>query len=385
MKYSKVVTQLPPSPIRAKMVRAAEIPDALSFCVGEPDFLPAPEVVKAARRALPHASKYPPGAGYSWLRDAYAQYVNQAVGTHYRRDEIIVTSGGMGALYLGLYCPLDPGDEVLISSPYFTNYSGETRMCGGIPVMVNVREENDFVVTADALANAVTPRTKVILLNSPCNPTGGVLDSGTLAQIAALAKERDLFVISDEVYRHIVFDGAPIESIAALPGMAERTLLVDSCSKSHAMTGYRVGFAAGPAELIRLMTKATENVYSGVAAVSQYAALEALQHGAAHRQAMVEEYRRLRDFLCGRLNAMDKITCRKPKGAFYVFANIGETGLDAEEFAFRLLEEAHVAVVPGQAFSENPNACRYIRISYTASLEALAEGMDRLEHFMGTL
>lgn len=380
MKYSKLISELPSSPIRKMMVRAAEMGDVISFSVGEPDFLPQKSVLEAAKSAVEISTKYSPGAGLDILRDSYAEYLNNTLGTDYVRENIIITTGGMSALFLGFACLLNPGDEVLVSAPYFTNYSSEILMNNGVPVMVDVFEEDNFVVNPQAIRKAITPKTKVIVLNSPCNPTGGIIDKNTLSEIAIIAKEHDLFVISDEVYRHILFDGEEYCSISTFEGMKERTLIIDSCSKSSAMTGFRVGFGVGPVELINLYAKATENVYSSVTTVSQYAAVESIKNGAEYREYMRSQYEARRNYICDRINKLDKISCVKPKGAFYVFVNVEKTGLNGDEFANRLLEEKRVAVVPGYTFGSN--AKNFVRMSYGTSMENLIMGLDRIEEFL---
>lgn len=380
MKYSKLISELPSSPIRNMMVRAAKMDNVISFSVGEPDFLPQNSVLEAAKAAMEISTKYAPGAGMDVLRDTYAEYLNHTLKTDYVRENVVVTAGGMSALFLSFSCLLNHGDEVLVSAPYFTNYASEILMNNGVPVMVNVYEEDNFVVTPQAIRDAITPKTKVILLNSPCNPTGGIIDKDTLMEIAHIAKKHDLFVISDEVYRHILFDGEEYCSISTFEGMKERTLIIDSCSKSSAMTGFRVGFAAGPKELINLFIRATENVYSSVTTVAQYAAVEALKNGAEYRKYMCSKYEERRNYIYDRISKMGRISCIKPEGAFYVFVNVEKTGLDGNEFANRLLEEKRLAVVPGSAFGDNSKY--YVRMSYGTSMENLIKGLDRLEEFL---
>lgn len=384
MKYAKKAEAVPASPIRDMMTRAAKLADAVSFSVGEPDFSPSQEVIDATRRAADEGYvKYSPGAGFAELRQAYAEYLSGTDLVPYSEDEVIVTVGGMAALYLGMKCLLDPGDEVLIASPYFSNYAQMVMLCGGETVPVSVYEKDGFVLTPEAVEAAVTPRSKVLLLNSPCNPTGGVLSPEATEKLAKLALKHDLFVVSDEVYRSILFDGASYSSIASLPGMKERTLIVDSCSKTFAMTGYRVGFGAGPKHLIDLMTKLTEGVYSCAASVCQRAAVAALREGPEHLQRMVREYEKRRDYICGRINVIRGLSCIRPKGAFYLFVNVGGTGLKAREYSDRLLDEYHVAVVPGDNFGAD--AADYIRISYAVSMEQIIEGCDRMERFSNAL
>ena len=385
MKYSSVAEVIPTSKIRSMMVRASEIPDVISFAVGEPDFAPPQVAIDATKAALDrHDTKYAPGAGVTELREVYADYITKMTGVPYKADNVVVTAGGMASLFLGLMCMLDTDDEVLVSAPYFSNYHQMIAMCHGVTVPVDVYEKDDFILTPEAVEKALTPKTKALMLNSPCNPTGGVISLEALKALATLAVEHDLFVISDEVYRHILFDGAEYHSIASLPGMAERTLIVDSCSKTFCMTGFRIGFGAGPAHLAELMTKLTEGVYSNAVTFSQYGAIAALQQALGDCEAMRQEFQRRRDYIVARLNAMTGIHCILPKGAFYVFANISGTGLTAQEFSDRLLEEAHVAVVPGDNFG-SMDGSQYIRLSYATSMENIQAGMDRLEQFCQTL
>lgn len=381
MRYSIMAESIPASPIRDMMVRAAAMEDVISFAVGEPDFAPPEQVIEAAKTALDqHDTKYAPGAGVTQLRSVYADYLSEMTGVPYGDANVIVTAGGMAALFLGLLCMLDPGDEVLVSAPYFSNYSQMVAMCHGVTVPVEVYEKDDFVLTPESVRKTITPKSKVVILNSPCNPTGGVISLDALREIAQIAKENDLIVISDEVYSHILFDGASYHSIAELPDMAERTLIVDSCSKTFAMTGFRVGFGAGPEHLIALMTKLTEGVYSAGVTFSQRAAIEAFHSGMDYCQKMCMEYERRRDYIYNALNRIKGISCIKPKGAFYVFANISGTGLCAREFSDRLLEEKHVAVVPGDNFGSEEGS-KYIRISYATSMENIVEGVKRISDF----
>ncbi len=383
MEYGKLAESIVASPIRAMMVKAAHMEDVVSFGVGEPDFITDGCILKETAEHLSSCTKYAPGAGIDPLRERYIRYLNEMIGSDYSMPETMVTSGGMAALYLAFFCLLNPGDEVLIPAPYFSNYGPMVAMCRGTVREIEVKEENDFILSVEDLRAAVTEKSRILLLNSPCNPTGGLIDRESLQKIAEFAKEKDLFVFSDEVYRHLNFDSDEIFSIATLPGMKERTLIIDSVSKSFAMTGFRVGFATGPVHLIELMTKCVENVYSAVATPSQYAALVAFDKGMEAMMAMKKEYKKRRDFLVSRINEMDKISCIMPKGAFYVFANIKKTGLSAEEFAERLLEKEHVAVIPGSNFSKN--ASGYVRISYGTSMEKIEDGLNRMERFLKSL
>lgn len=381
MNYSNMAESISASPIRNMMVRAAAMEDVISFAVGEPDFTPPKQVVEAAKAALDcYDTKYAPGAGITELRSIYAEYLTKSMGTPYKTSNVIVTAGGMSALYLGLLCMLNPRDEVLVSAPYFSNYSQMVAMCHGVTVPVEVYEKDDFVLTPEAVQKAITTQTKVLILNSPCNPTGGVISVESLCEIAKMAKEHDINIISDEVYSHILFDGVRYHSIVEFPDMAERTLIVDSCSKTFAMTGFRVGFGAGPEPLIELMTKLTEGVYSAGVTFSQRAAVEAFKDCMDYCEMMCAEYERRRDYIFDAINKIPGLSCIKPKGAFYVFVNISGTGMGAKEFSDRLLEEEHVAVVPGDNFGSEEGS-RYIRISYATSMDNIVEGVKRMEDF----
>ena len=385
MKYSKNAEAIPDSKIRSMMVRAASIPDVISFAVGEPDFDPPEAVIAATKAALDNRdTRYSLSAGIPELREEYAHYLSGITGLHYEGKNVVVSAGGMAALFLGLMCLLDPGDEVLISAPYFSNYVQMVSMCHGVTVPVDVYEKDDFILTPEAVEKAITPRTKVLMLNSPCNPTGGVISEDAMKKLAQLAVRHDLFVISDEVYRHILFDGIAYHTIAAEPGMQERTLIVDSCSKTFAMTGFRIGFGTGPVHLIELMTKLTEGMYSNAVTFSQRGAIAAFRESLGQCGEMCREYQRRRDYVVSRLNNMPGIHSILPKGAFYVFANISGTGLSAEDFANRLLDQQHVAVVPGDNFGSG-DGLHYIRISYAASMETIQAGMDRIEAFCKSL
>ena len=383
MKYSTLANSLTPSPIRDMMNKAATMDDVISFSVGEPDFYPQDSVIQVVKDSIEKSTKYAPGAGIKELREAYINYINDLYHSDYTIDNVCVTTGGMGALYLGLFCLCDPRDEVIISAPYFTNYGPEIEMVHAKPVCVEVKEANNFVITPEAIEAAITDKTKVILLNSPCNPTGSVIEKAVLEKIAKIAIEHDLYIISDEVYRHILFDDQEYFSIAMVPLMKERTLIVDSCSKSCAMTGFRVGFALGNPQLIDLIVRTTENVYSCVPTISQYGAIEALNNGDKYRQYMLGEYQKRRDYVYQCILNIDKLTCCKPAGAFYIFVNVEATGLTAKEFSEQLLDKKHVAVVMGSTFSNE--ATYYVRLAYATSMENIIEGMKRIAEFVEEL
>lgn len=382
MRLSQNSQEIKPSAIRKMFNKAMEYERVISFTLGEPDFTASDNVVEAGCRAMRQGeSKYSANAGILPLRQAISESLHKEMGILYDPvKEITVTTGAMGALYLTLKSILDPGDEVIVCEPYWTNYIQQVKMCQGVPRLVVCREENEFMLDVQDLERAVTERTKAVILNSPSNPTGSVLDHKSLEGIAQVARKYDLVVLSDEVYKTIIYDGVVHESIATLEGMRERTVVINSFSKGHAMTGWRVGYASGPEEIIASVTKLQENVAACAATPCQYAALEALTGPQDFPAYMVEQYKKRRDVMVRRINQIPGMSCRAPKGTFYAFINIKGLGMKSEEFANRLLEEKQVVVVPGTAFGEGGEG--YIRMSYATSTELIEEGLDLMEAFV---
>lgn len=366
------------SGIRKMFELAAREPDAVSFAVGQPDFATPRHIVEAGQRALDEGyTQYAPGLGYLDLREAIARKVWRD--NKIKADpltEIIVTVGAMEGLLLTLMATVDPGDEVILPDPGYTNYQGLARLVSGVPVSVPVREENDFKPAPDELEQAITQRTKVLILNSPANPTGAVMLKSDLEQIAEIAQRHDLVVISDEAYEKLVYGGLEHVSIASLPGMQERTVSVYTLSKTYAMTGWRVGFVVGPHRLVEQMQKMQESVVSCVASFVQKAAVVALDGPQDCVGEMVAEYDARRKFIVKALNEIDGLSCLEPKGAFYAFPNISALGRPSSEVAISLLETSKVVCVPGTAFGARGEG--NIRISYAASLAALEEGVRRI-------
>lgn len=381
MEISKNTKNIQPSAIRKMFNKAQQYDKVVSFTLGEPDFTASENVVKAGCDAIKNGlSKYTANAGIIELRQAVSDNLLVKNKVLYNpQSEITITVGAMDALYLTLKVLLNPGDEVIVSAPCWTNYLQQIKMCEGVPVLVQVTEENEFMYDIETLKDSITDKTKAILINSPCNPTGGMLDLKTLEGIAELAKEHNLLVISDEVYQYIVFDGNKHISISTIDGMREHTVIIDSWSKAYAMTGWRVGYAAGPEWLISNITKLQENVVACAATPCQYAALEALTGPQDYVEYMVAQYKERRDIIVEKLNQIPGISCKKPKGTFYAFANIKGTGLSSDDFAMKLLEEKQVVVVPGTAFSDSGEG--YIRISFATSREEIIRGMDLVKEF----
>ena len=383
IQISESTKLIQPSKIRKMFNKALEYDQVLSFTLGEPDFTASENVVEAGCRAIREGqTKYSANAGLLPLREAISGYLKRTEGQEYDPvSQIVVTPGAMGALYLALKTILNPGDEVIVSEPCWTNYIQQIQMCGGTAVSVQTDPKRGFDLDVEAIRSAVTDRTRAIILNSPCNPTGAVASREALDALAQVAKEFDLAVLADEVYKHILFDGAEYTSLASLPDMVERTLVIDSLSKTYAMTGWRVGFAAGPAEVISQMTKLQENTSACASTPCQYAAIEALNGPQTHLAHMREQYRIRRDYVMNRIVSIPGLSCSKPQGTFYAFLDIRQSVLDSETFAMRLLEEEQVVLVPGTAFGEFGEG--YIRLSYAASMESLEQGFDRIAAFMG--
>ena len=379
------IAQMPPSPIRRIYERAILMEDVVFFSLGEPDFPTPDQVIEAAVASLRRGeTHYTPNAGLPALRQAIAENLREYDGVDYDpAAEIAVTSGGMEALLLALMTLIEPGDEVILPDPSYTNYRDQIRICKGVPVYVPVREENGFQFDPADLERAVTPRTRAIMLNTPANPTGGVASRGLLEQIAAIAVRHDLYVLFDEVYKYLFYGDEPFFNIAAAPGMRERTLVIDSCSKAYAMTGWRVGWVAGPARVVGCIPKLQENLCSCVPAFVQHGAACALRTARADAERMNAAYRARRDVIFEGINAIPGLSARRPDGAFYLFVNIQRTGLTSEAFALRLLEEGRVALSPGSAFG--PSGEGYARISYASDVAILRRGLDRIDAFMAKL
>ena len=372
----------PVSGIRKIFNLAVKMDDCVRLMVGEPDFRTPEHIVEAACRAL-HEGKtyYTVSAGIPELRGLLAENVRRKKGIEADPEtQVIVTNGATGALYLAMKALLNPGDEIVIGVPLFSNYLGQAVSLGAVPKFVQLREENGFVMDCEGLRNAITPKTKAILLNSPSNPAGSIIDPDSLKKIAEIACEYDLYVISDEVYQDYNYGDVPVVSIATMPGMKDRTVTIDSFSKTYAMTGWRVGFAVSSPEIVRLMISLQDDVISCVNTVAQYAAVEALTGPQDSIKKMIDEFRARRDLLVKGIRAIPGLSCVAPNGAFYLYVNVSGTGLSSEEFAMRLLRETHVAVVPGTAFG--PGGAEYVRISYVTSQQNLLEGVRRISGFV---
>ena len=383
MDYSTVLSrcarELRPSGIRKFFDLAATMEGVISLGVGEPDFKTPYSIRRAGIESLEKGRTwYTANAGLVELRRQIAAYLARRFGLSYTEKEVLVTVGGSEAIDLCIRACLDPGDEVLIPEPCFVCYDPITRMAGGVPVPIVTRPEEGFRLTPEALEAAITPRTKVLVLPYPNNPTGAIMKQEHLEAIARVLRQRDIIVLSDEIYAELTFEGKHV-SIASLPGMAERTVVVNGFSKAYAMTGWRLGYAAGPQEVIRVMTKLHQFAIMCAPTTSQYAAIEAMKSCDDEIERMAVQFGMRRGLMVGSLNRMG-LTCADPLGAFYVFPSIRATGLSSQEFCERLLREQRVAVVPGDAFGQSGEG--HVRISYSYSVDHLIEALRRIEIFV---
>jgi aminotransferase len=377
---NQTIREMPPSGIRRFFDLAAELQGVISLGVGEPDFVTPWHIREACFYALEKGyTMYTANRGLLELREAIAaEYAQHQRLDYDPRREILVTVGVSEALDLFFRTVLESGDEVIIPEPCYVSYSPTVTMAGGKPVAVITRAEEGFQVRAAAIEPLLSARTKVLLLCYPNNPTGGVLTAAVGRELADLAVKHDLLVVSDEVYAHLTYEGEHI-CLATLPGLRERTVVLNGFSKAYAMTGWRLGYALGPAEIIQAMTKIHQYTMLCAPITAQKAGLEALKNGAAERQKMVAEYNRRRRFLVHGLREIG-LDCFEPQGAFYAFPAITRTGLDSQTFCERLLAEERVAVIPGTAFGNSGEG--FIRCSYAASLDNLKEALARMGRFL---
>jgi aminotransferase len=379
-RISQRVAAVPPSGIRRFFDIAATMKDVISLGIGEPDFVTPPVILQAGIRSLERGeTHYTSNSGTLELRRELAAHLQRLYGVSYDPEtELLITVGVSEALYLALTAIVDPGDEVIVPEPCFVAYTAEVVFAGGSPIVVDTKMEDDFQVTGAQVEAAVTPRTKAILIGYPNNPTGAVMTRERLLEIAQVAQRHDLLVISDEIYDRLVY-GVSHTCFASLPGMRERTILLGGFSKDYAMTGWRIGYAAAPADLLGAMRKVHQYTIMSAPTTAQAAALEALRHGESAVQEMVAEYDRRRRLIVGGLNSLGLPTF-EPRGAFYAFPRIADSGMDDHEFAERLLREEKVAVVPGSAFGRA--GAGFVRCCYATAYEKIEEALERIGRFM---
>lgn len=387
MEYEKLISraaaEMRPSGIRKFFDIAAEMKDCISLGVGEPDFKTPWAIRQAGIQSLEKGRTwYTSNSGLKELRQEICRYLERRFDLHYTEDQTLVTVGGSEAIDMCIRALVEPGDEVIIPEPCFVCYYPITTLTGGVAVPLALKAENGFKLTADELRAAITPRTKLLILPFPCNPTGAVMRKEELEPIAQVLRETNVLVLSDEIYAELTYGHTRHVSIASLPGMAERTIVVNGFSKSYAMTGWRLGYACGPKPIIKVMTKIHQSCIMCAPTTSQYAAVTALKNCDADIESMRKEYDLRRRWLVNALNNLG-LTCFEPQGAFYVFPSIQKSGLPSDEFCKQLLYSKKVAVIPGPAFGDSGEG--FVRISYSYSLDHLKKAVSRMEEFLKEL
>lgn len=384
MKIADRFSEIPTPPIRAMVDRAQQMEEKgiriVHFEIGRPDF-DTPEVIKIATQdALARGDvHYGPNAGLPSLRKAVARSMSERRGIFWDWDQVLITSGSIEALYLSLLTCVESGDEVVIPEPCWTPYPAMVRLMGAVPRMVSVDMEHGFRLNVDSLSRAISPRTKAVVLNTPHNPTGAIIDMSTLERVAALARSHDLLVVCDEIYERICFDDHTVPSIAALPEMQERTAVVSGFSKTYSMTGWRIGYVALPRHLVRPALLAHANTVTSVNTFIQYGALAAIESAEPAVARMAAEYRKRRDEAVRLLQSMPNVTVTPAAGSFFLFPRF-EKFRDDQLLAERLLEEIHVATVPGSAFG--PSGAKHLRLSFSCDIKSITEGLGRLHRWL---
>ncbi|MDN4074012.1 aminotransferase [Fictibacillus terranigra] len=380
---SETVKSIKPSGIRRFFDLASSMENVISLGVGEPDFVTPWNVIEASYHSLELGyTAYTANAGLPELRKEISRYMRRRFGVSYRaEDEMIVTVGASQAIDIALRAILNPGEEVIVVEPSFVSYAPTVTLAGGVPVPVHTYSQDEFKLQPEHIESAVTERTKAILLCSPNNPTGTVLSKNDLVKIAEVVEKYDLLVISDEIYAELTYD-EPYTSFSSIESMRDRTILISGFSKAFAMTGWRLGFACGPKEILQAMLKIHQYTMMCAPTMAQHAALEALVNGQKDVIKMKESYRQRRSLVTHALEEMG-LSCHIPGGAFYVFPSIEKTGLSSEEFAEQLLMQEKVAVVPGSVFGESGEG--HVRCSYATSIQKLEEAMRRIDRFLKTL
>ena len=387
MKLAARISQVSPSltlaiAAKAKAMKAEGI-DVCSFSAGEPDFDSPAHVKAAAQKALDEGkTKYGAAAGEPKLRQAIADKLKRENNLNYKAENIIVTNGGKHSLFNLMQALIEPGDEVIIPAPYWVSYPEMVTLAGGKPVIITTDEKSGYRITADVLRNAITPQTKLFVLNSPSNPTGMVYSPEEIKALAEVIVEKDILVVSDEIYEKILYDGTQHLSIGSLNDeIFARTIISNGFAKAYSMTGWRLGYLAAPVELIQAATKVQSHSTSNVCTFAQYGAIAALEESQDCVEEMRQAFAKRRQFMLSRINAIPGLSCIQPDGAFYLFPDISQTGLKSLDFCKTLLEEHQVAVIPGIAFGADNN----IRLSYATDMATIEKGMDRLEKFVKSI
>ena len=385
IKTSIVADSIKLSLVRSLFNEAKKYDDVIDFTLGDPD-VQTHQAIKDAACAAIQAGKtrYSQNAGLLELRQTISKYYERKEGFLYNpAAEIIVTVGAMEGLYLALISMLNPGDEVIMPAPYYVNYAQMVRMCHAVPVIVDNPERADLSFDVADIEKSITSKTRAIIINTPSNPSGRIIPQDKIEGIAKLAKKYDLMVISDEVYKCLIYDNIPFKSIVAIDGMRERTILINSLSKEFCMTGYRIGYVLAPEEIVAAMTKLQENICACAPLPSQYAAIKALDGEEDYSKNMVGIFTERRNALFGGLSEIDKISVKAPEATFYMMVDISKTGMDSIDFCYALLRSVHVAAVPGVTYGQCCN--HYIRMAFTLDIEKIKEGISRIKKFIETL
>ena len=379
---SDKVKTIKPSGIRKFFDIANSIEDCISLGVGEPDFETPWHITEEGIYSLEQGRTfYTSNQGLPELREEIAKWNKRKYNLDYSKDEVIITCGGSEAIDIALRATINPGDEVIILEPNYVCYEPDILLAGGIPVKIKLKNENEFRLTHEELESVITPKTKILLMNYPNNPTGAIMNKSDLEKIAKIIIKHDLLVITDEIYSELTYEGNHC-SIGSLPNMKERTITINGFSKAFSMTGWRLGYVMGPKEVMEQVKKIHQFVVMSAPTISQYAGLEALKNGDADIERMRKEYDKRRKYLLKEFDRLG-IPCFEPRGAFYIFPDIRKYGMSSEEFATELLNKEHVVVVPGTAFGDSGEG--FIRISYAYSLDALKEAIKRIERFLKSL
>ena len=382
---SQVANTIEPSLIRSIFNLAKTMDDVVDFTLGDPDVQPHQAIKDAACQAIQEGrTRYSQNAGLLELRETIHSYYLRKEGFNYDPvSEIMVSVGAMEGLYLAFLSMLDEGDEVIIPAPYYVNYVQMVQLCHATPVIVDNPNAEALSFNVEDIVSAITPKTKAIIINTPSNPSGKLIPWEKVEALAIIAKEHDLVVVADEVYKCLIYDGKPFRSIVSIEGMRERTVLVNSLSKEFCMTGYRLGYVLGPQEIIAAMTKLQENVAACAPLPSQYAGIEALSGRGDYSKNMVDIFTERRNVLYNGLKALPKIKCMLPEATFYMMVDISATGMSSLDFALALLKNARVAVVPGIAYGKSCD--KYVRIAFTLDKSRIDEGAKRIKSFVETL
>lgn len=385
IKTSKIANSVHLSLVRSLFNEAKQYDDVIDFTLGDPDVQTHQVIKDAACQAIQEGrTRYSQNAGLLELRQTISKYYERKEGFYYNPEtEVMVTVGAMEGLYLALLSMLNPDDEVIIPAPYYVNYTQMVRMCHAVPVIVDNPEKTDLSFDVVDIEKAITPKTRAIMINTPSNPSGRIIPQNKITAIAKLAKKYDLVVISDEVYKCLIYDNIPFKSIVSIDGMRERTILINSLSKEFCMTGYRVGYVLAPEEIISSMTKLQENICACAPLPSQYAAIKALGGEEDYSKNMVNIFTERRNALYEGLSKIEKFSVKAPEATFYMMVDISKTGMDSIDFCYALLRSAHVAAVPGVTYGQCCN--HYIRIAFTLDIVKINEGVNRIKSFVKNL